>query len=522
MSEIKIIFYKSSSRFYQEICQLCEEKFENFARENSSDVLKLSFSELQQNTMPFKRMFDTIKRWTKSEYYLDNIGVNSGEIEGILEVIECNHKYEKCTIRNEFCYGNCGWGCSLLHSIKLRNEYSYGYYGSQLLWYDFGAFVNGAWKINHQLIAGALKEEAEKRRLKLCNNFDFSRIQTVINELPEYIEVDDNGSWEYKYREAPVGMAQTEVIGVKPKGDRNGFASGLSFKISSETMESKYDNGKYVPSITFEDIGGIDDIVQEVREVIELPIIARNIFNHYQIKPHKGILLYGPPGCGKTLIAKAIANEINAHFIAVNGPEIINKFIGQSEANLRAVFEEAKKFAPSIIYFDEFDSISAKRDAERNPYNTTVVNQLLTLMDGLNTNEGICVIASTNRIDIIDEAIKRPGRFDYKIEVEKPTLEGCKKIFHIHTDRIPVDINFTKDDFVEKNLYGLSGADIAFVAAEAAYNSIRRTVDMSAVFKANGQIEMTDDNVIIGLDFQKAIKKLKTSISRSESAKYRY
>jgi len=226
-------------------------------------------------------------------------------------------------------------------------------------------------------------------------------------------------------------------------------------------------------------------------------------------------LLYGPPGCGKTLIAKAVANEINAHFIPVNGPEILNKFLGQSEANLREIFIEAKEMSPSIIYFDEFDAISATRDAESDPLRTTIVNQLLTLMDGFQNASRVCVIASTNRIDIIDEAIKRSGRFDYKIEIQKPTVEGCKSIFSIHTKNMPIDSQFDQNGFVEKHLHGYTGADIAFVVTEAAYNSIRRTVDMNLLFREKTSICISDKNTITEIDFFKAVAKLNNSNSIS-------
>lgn len=277
-----------------------------------------------------------------------------------------------------------------------------------------------------------------------------------------------------------------------------------------------------MPAVTFYDIGGIDEIVQQVREVIELPMVAPAIFSHYHIKPHKGILLYGPPGCGKTLIAKAIANEINAHFISVNGPEILNKYIGQSEENLRKIFEEAKRLSPTIIYFDEFDSIASKRDAEGNPLMATVVNQLLTLMDGMDESKRICAIASTNRIDMIDEAVRRPGRFDYVIEISKPSLEGCKSIFRIHTAKMPVDVGFDKDRFVEKCLVGCTGAEIAFVASEAAYNSIRRTVDIAEIFSKESSFEVSDEHIITECDFLKAVQMLKESRKRADTAKFRY
>lgn len=213
----------------------------------------------------------------------------------------------------------------------------------------------------------------------------------------------------------------------------------------------------------------------------------------------------------KTLIAKAIANEINAHFISVNGPEILNKYLGQSEANLRKIFEEANNNHPSIIYFDEFDSISSTRDADDNPIMATIVNQLLTLMDGIEDSNQICVIASTNRIDMIDDAIKRPGRFDYVIEIQRPSPEGCKSIFHIHTAKMPIDENFNKDNFVDKYLTGCSGAEIAFVASEAAYNSIRRTVDINQVLSQNYKFTISRENKILECDFIKAAKSLKNN-----------
>ena len=246
------------------------------------------------------------------------------------------------------------------------------------------------------------------------------------------------------------------------------------------------------------------------------------MFEHYHIKPHKGILLYGPPGCGKTLIAKAVANEIKAHFISLNGPEFINKYLGQSESNLRSIFDEATQKSPSIIYFDEFDSISSTRDADANPLMATIVNQLLTLMDGINETHQFCVIASTNRIDIIDPAIKRPGRFDYVIEIKNPSPDGCKAIFRIHTEKMPIVTGFDRDAFVEKFLIGCSGAEIAFVASEAAYNSIRRTVDITALFESGADAEISSRNIISEQDFVNAAMLLRKNQKKANNAKWRY
>lgn len=270
------------------------------------------------------------------------------------------------------------------------------------------------------------------------------------------------------------------------------------------------------PSTSFSDIGGIDDIIQQIREVIELPILAPDLISHYNFKPHKGILLYGPPGCGKTMIAKAIAHDVNAHFLSVKGPELTSSYVGQTEESLRDLFAQARSESPSIIYFDEFDSIAAKREEDRNHIYATVVNQLLTLMDGL-VESTICCIASTNRLDMLDAAIKRPGRFDYIIEVGMPTLEGCKSIFNIHTAKKPVEAGFDKNAFAENYLTGLSGADIAFVASEAAYNSIRRTVDIENVLKGE-KMSPLENNIITESDFILAVNTLKGRRERAEKA----
>lgn len=368
-----------------------------------------------------------------------------------------------------------------------------------------------------------IQNEVQEKHVEICQHFSFERLEKTLATLPDVIEVTDDGEWEYKYRDAPMGMKQSEIIGVKPKEkDSEGFGSSFSISLFGNKRENPEEVTKYIPSITFKSIGGIDEIVQQVREVIELPLIAPALFEHYHIKPHKGILLYGPPGCGKTLIAKAIANEINAHFISVNGPEILNKYIGQSEENLRKIFDEAKKMNPTIIYFDEFDSISSTRDADGNPLMASVINQLLTLMDGMDESNRICAIASTNRIDMIDDAIKRSGRFDYVIEIQRPSPDGCKAIFRIHTEDMPIEKRFNKDEFVNRWLIGCSGAEIAFVASEAAYNSIRRTVDINYMFMNKQEINITDDNMIIEEDFIKAAKKLKESQKRAETAKWRY
>ncbi|RKJ40556.1 AAA family ATPase [Acutalibacter sp. 1XD8-33] len=518
---LKIIFYKSSSKYYDSVCLQCE-NFVGYSCEKSANTLVLGMEEIRQCEFEIKGILETIRNWTKTEYFIDEERATLTDINTIFTIVDCEAGCSSCIHPEEYCYENAGWGCKSLDLISLRKDSYYSYRLSNC-WYEFGHFENNVWNIDKEQILFMLQKEVKKKKVNICKHFSYERLQKALDTLPNIIEVTEDGDWEYKYRNAPLGMRQSEIIGVKPREKREkDYRSPFSLSLFEDKQEIPVNDTKYVPTTTFKDIGGLDEIVQQVREVIELPLIAPYLFEHYRIKPHKGILLYGPPGCGKTLIAKAIANEISAHFVSVSGPEILNKFIGQSEANLRKIFEEAKKMRPAIIYFDEFDSISSTRDADGNPLMATVVNQLLTLLDGIDENSRICAIASTNRIDMIDDAIKRPGRFDYVIEIQKPSLEGCKAIFRIHTENMPVAKDFDKNDFVEEWLVGCSGAEIDFVVSEAAYNSIRRTVDIGRTFEINTNIDITDKNVIVKEDFVKAAITLKESRARAETAKWRY
>ncbi|RLJ05487.1 MAG: AAA family ATPase, partial [Candidatus Aenigmatarchaeota archaeon] len=194
---------------------------------------------------------------------------------------------------------------------------------------------------------------------------------------------------------------------------------------------------KAIPTITYEDIGGLHDAIQKIREMVELPLRHPELFTRLGIEPPKGVLLYGPPGTGKTLLAKAVANESGASFFSINGPEIMSKWYGQSEENLRKVFEEAEKNAPAVIFIDEIDAIAPKREEVSGEVERRVVSQILTLMDGLKSRGKVIVIAATNRPNALDPALRRPGRFDREIEIGVPDQKGRKEILQIHTRNMP-------------------------------------------------------------------------------------
>jgi len=223
---------------------------------------------------------------------------------------------------------------------------------------------------------------------------------------------------------------------------------------------------------TYEDIGGLDDELERVRETIELPLSEPEVFARLGIDPPKGVLLYGPPGTGKTLIARAVANEVDATFITVDGPEIMSKYKGESEEKLREVFERAEADAPAIVFFDELDSIAARRDDDGDVENR-VVGQLLSLMDGLDGRGDVLVIGATNRVDSIDPALRRGGRFDREIEIGVPGEAGRREILEVHTRRMPLggDVDL---DRIAARTHGFVGADIESLAQEAAMTALRR------------------------------------------------
>ncbi|RLF96177.1 AAA family ATPase, partial [Thermococci archaeon] len=227
-----------------------------------------------------------------------------------------------------------------------------------------------------------------------------------------------------------------------------------------------------MPTVTYEDIGGLKREIQKVREMIELPLKHPELFDRLGIEPPKGVLLYGPPGTGKTLIAKAVASESNAHFISINGPEIMSKFYGQSEENLRKIFDDAEKNAPSIIFIDEVDAIAPKREEVTGEVERRVVAQLLALMDGLKTRGKVIVISATNRPEALDPALRRPGRFDREVEIGVATKSGRKEILQIHTRGMPLE-NVDLDHLASIT-YGFVGADLEALCKEAAMNSLRR------------------------------------------------
>ncbi len=267
------------------------------------------------------------------------------------------------------------------------------------------------------------------------------------------------------------------------------------------------------PTIRYEDIGGLREEISRVREMIELPMKHPELFEKLGIKPPKGVLLYGPPGTGKTLIARAVASESNAYFIPLNGPEIMDKYYGESEKKLREIFKEGEENAPSIIFIDEIDSIAPKREDVRGEVERRVVAQLLALMDGLVGRGNVIVIGATNREDSIDPALRRPGRFDREIEIGVPDRDGRKEILQIHTRGTPLADDVDLDE-IASSTHGFVGADLEALTREAAMNALKKVLPKIDLEKEEIPMEVLESLQVDKNDFVEAMKSVSPSALR--------
>jgi transitional endoplasmic reticulum ATPase len=290
------------------------------------------------------------------------------------------------------------------------------------------------------------------------------------------------------------------------------ITENTELQVNSKSVEISGEDS--VLEVTYEDIGGLTDEVKKIREMVELPLKHPEIFDKLGIEPPKGVLLHGPPGTGKTLLAKAVASETEANFILLNGPEIMSKFYGESEKKIRDIFDDAEKNAPSIIFIDELDAIAPKREDVQGEVERRVVSQLLTMMDGLKSRGRVIVIGATNRVNSLDPALRRPGRFDREVEVGVPDKAGRLSILKIHTRNMPLTKTVDLEKLAAKT-HGFVGADVSALTKEAAMIVLRKILpeikleDDEAI-----PSEVLDKIMIGGEDFEDALKVVRPSAMR--------
>ncbi|NCO18411.1 AAA family ATPase, partial [Candidatus Pacearchaeota archaeon] len=344
----------------------------------------------------------------------------------------------------------------------------------------------------------------------------------VLSPTQEGIQFSNNPTefFHSKLLEKPIVLGQKIVIDI--------FGTRLSYiisKVNPKTNVIITPSTKIVVSdevfsgdlkatgISYEDIGGLKEEIDSIREMVELPMKHPEVFQKLGVGAPKGVLLTGPPGTGKTLLAKAVATETDSSFFSIAGPEIMSKFYGESEKQIRDIFEKAQKNAPSIIFIDEIDSIAPKRGEGTDQTEKRIVAQLLTLMDGLKSRGQIVVMAATNRPDDIDEALRRPGRFDRELRINPPTEEGRKEILQIHTRGMPLagDVDFNE---IARRTIGFTGADLEVLSKEAGLKSIKPFFNDLKNMQEKIPTEVLDKIRVSKKDFIDALKKVEPSAMR--------
>ena len=525
-TELVFIFGRSTSRKYKEAISLAS-VFSDFTQATDDEpvnTIKLPAGEWFDKKREFDDLYALVGHWKGTSVTLEGKPIKPHEFFWRFNtVVKCSRDYGEAIDKNHFCYiaGTFeGWGCKLLDDIDRHLSKTASY--ATKYWYMFGKFISdGVWKVDKKLIKEYLAKEAEEKNLFYCKHFSLDKAATIVDGLPDEIEVHGSSWWEIDYREDFEGAEiQKQPIGIRHKstGHRRSGGNGVSamMKDGVLNLEIAEERTRYIPGITYDDVGGIDDIIGQIREVIELPLKRPDIYRYLGIEPHKGILFYGEPGTGKTLIAKAVANETNAHFIPISGPELLSKWYGETESNLRDIFEEARELQPSIIFFDEIDSMTQRRsDSDGAHVDSRIVNQLLSLMDGMETYDNVTILASTNRPELLDSALLRPGRFDYKIEIKIPDAAGCLRILEIATRKMPLEEGLDLAELVP-DLIGSSGADIVFVAKEAAICALRRSVDVNSIFQNPDGGFSLNDIVVRKEDFEYALNELGANKMKNE------
>jgi transitional endoplasmic reticulum ATPase len=304
-----------------------------------------------------------------------------------------------------------------------------------------------------------------------------------------------------------LGEVKMRVVSTTPSG---------TVRIMEETeveLISRAVDARQAADVVYEDLGGMKHAIQRVREMIELPLKHPELFERLGIDPPRGVLLHGPPGTGKTMLAKAVANESSAYFASINGPEIVSKYYGESEKRIREVFEEAERNAPAIIFLDELDSIAPKREEVAGEMERRMVAQLLSMMDGLKERANVIVIGATNRPDAVDPALRRPGRFDREIELGVPDFEGRREILQIHTRGMPLGPDVDLEEF-SQHTYGFVGADIAAFIREAAMNALRRVLPKIDLDLPTIPREILEELVVTREDLESAMQEVQPSALR--------
>jgi transitional endoplasmic reticulum ATPase len=336
-------------------------------------------------------------------------------------------------------------------------------------WIQFGTLSakQNVFRVNKTAIFKTLEQQTRADGCQFCPAFRWQHVRADVDDLPEVIELGKASLFEVKTS----AFNPKKALGIQPK--KMPLDLGLTFHLGGGAKDADPAPARNVPTIRYADIAGQDAALEQLKNVVELPLTHRAYFEALRVEPQSGVLLYGPPGNGKTLLAKAVATESNAHFELISGPEVLSKWVGESEANLRKLFARARQLAPSVVLIDELDSIAPRRDRFSQHHDVQVLAQLLVLLDGLEARGSLAIVATTNRLEAIDPALRRPGRFDYHIEVPVPDFQGRLAILQVCLAKMKTRDHLQMEALAQATA-GYSGAELAALCREAGLQAIRR------------------------------------------------
>jgi ATP-dependent 26S proteasome regulatory subunit len=446
-----------------------------------------------------RQLAQIVGGWKKTQIAVSGAPVTTfAELErSIGHVVQCYVSREQSGIGELYCSGRNApneeagcFGCRFAAGVSRQlNSYRAHSY-----WYQFGELSTdlSAFTVDKGKILQVCKARVGDHLCIDCAAFSWSRVWEDIVALPDVLHLGDGSQFRVTYSR----IDPSKPIGVEPRESPHDHGLSLVMGVGGD-REGRADDAvrRNVPSVRYSDIAAQDAALTEIRNVVELPLTHPEYFAEIGVEPQRGLILYGPPGNGKTLIAKAVATESDSHLEVINGPEILSKWVGQSEENLRGVFQRARELAPSVILIDEIDALAPNRDDVTHQHEVQLISQLLVLLDGLEARGRVAVIGTTNRIGSIDAAIRRPGRFDYHIEVPSPDQRGREAILSVYLRGMKATpgIDLAR---AARETAGFSGADLAALCREAGLVAIHRGITEET---AAEELVITQDDLTAAL-----------------------
>jgi AAA+ superfamily predicted ATPase len=475
---LSITFGKSTSPLYDRAVQLAQGMAGYRRTGEGRDLIHavtVTVSLAHETTWEkVHQLLRLVSAWRSTSLHVAGQPVRYWALAGRLaQVKDCYARKLRHSAGAGYCSGQStpgaeatSFGCRFCKGVSREVDRS-DYRGAS--WIQFGRLSpqRDSFRVDKAAILRTLEQETRADGCLFCPAFRWQRVRAAVHDLPDVIDLGGDSSFEVKYS----AINPRKALGIQPKEAADN--GGLLFGLEAGERPAALARTRNVPNVSYADVAGQDVALEQIKNVVELPLRHPAYFEALRVEPQRGVLLYGPPGNGKTLLAKAVATESNAHFELISGPEILSRWLGQSEENLRRVFERARQRAPSVVLIDELDSIAPRRERLSQQHDVQLLAQLLVLLDGLETRGQVAVIATTNRLEAVDPAVCRPGRFDYHIEVPCPDRAGRAAILRVFLAKMKTRRGLPSEVLADATA-GFSGAELAALCREAGLHAIQR------------------------------------------------